>query len=87
MMLAKVLMNAYASKVNEAWDRDDFLAARAFESAENIVNEFMHGASPEEWVPRVVSFLESRAQDASEPEERDAFLEALTMARTYALSS
>lgn len=81
MMSAKALMDAYALKINEAWDRDDFLAARAFESAENIVNEFMHGVGSDVWAPRVVSFLESRAGEAVEVEEREAFLEALSMAR------
>lgn len=83
MMSAKVLMDAYAAKVVEAWDRDDFLGARVFESAENFVNEVMHGASAEVWVPRVVRFLVEREREASTREEREAFAEALTMVRAF----
>jgi hypothetical protein len=83
--IPKLLMDEFYSMNRDALKEEQYDRAQAFSSAENAVNNVMHGLQPALVLSLVKATLSSLTTEESLPEaEREAFAEAVIVVDIFA---
>lgn len=81
----RTLMDVYYTESKNAQEAGDYNRSIVMNNAESLVNQFHHGLHPTEWLPRLISALESNSElDFMDEDEREAYCEAVEMAKKLA---